>query len=282
MQILDISFDKMTVLGDLSSNQKSAFQSLLDHENILLYENGFHDVAKGMIFGKVYFEYDRLKGQAYNSRNFRMEFNPNKLDTDEVIWIIDNIVPLLSDVGFTRLDLAFDVDFDLSEYKFIPMGKERNKRKGTFQGATGRIETIYIGARSSDKMVRIYNKKLERKDKDLVGDYSDLEHWWRLEFELKRESVNDFDVVLETLKIINPNYNSLSFKDASALFYLLENPNGFSVVAKKTREKYMKLLKEMNDEDITHLFKEALDNKKSDLHKQIADWLEKQYSVFAN
>ncbi|GAB5761589.1 hypothetical protein JMUB7525_27390 [Staphylococcus aureus] len=48
--------------------------------------------------GDVYKRQDR--------RNMRIEFNPNKLTRDEMIWLKQNIISYMEDDGFTRLDLA--------------------------------------------------------------------------------------------------------------------------------------------------------------------------------
>ena len=46
----------------------------------------------------------------------RVEFNPNKLTHEEMIWLKQNIIDYMEDDGFTRLDLAFDFEDDLSDY----------------------------------------------------------------------------------------------------------------------------------------------------------------------
>lgn len=46
----------------------------------------------------------------------RVEFNPNKLTHEEMLWLKQNIIDYMEDDGFTRLDLAFDFEDDLSDY----------------------------------------------------------------------------------------------------------------------------------------------------------------------
>ena len=65
---------------------------------------------------KVYIEYDKVKADSWDRRNMRIEFNPNKLTRDEMIWLKQNIISYMEDDGFTRLDLAFDFEDDLSDY----------------------------------------------------------------------------------------------------------------------------------------------------------------------
>ncbi|VLP62440.1 replication initiation factor family protein [Streptococcus pneumoniae] len=43
----------------------------------------------------------------------RVEFNPNKLTHEEMLWLKQNIINYMEDDGFTRIDLAFDFEDDL-------------------------------------------------------------------------------------------------------------------------------------------------------------------------
>ncbi|WP_445013270.1 hypothetical protein, partial [Klebsiella pneumoniae] len=67
--------------------------------------------------------------------NFRIEFNPNKLNQEQIEWLQQNVISMLSDVGITRLDLAFDVDFKLSDYQFISIGNAREKSTVEFRNS---------------------------------------------------------------------------------------------------------------------------------------------------
>lgn len=65
---------------------------------------------------KVYIEYDKGKADSWDRRNMRVKFNPNKLTHEEMFWLKQNIINDMEDDGFTRLDLAFDFEDDLSYY----------------------------------------------------------------------------------------------------------------------------------------------------------------------
>lgn len=277
--ILDIHFDKMTILGDLNSKKVFQFKQLLKGNDTSLIDSRFHDYVRGKLLDDlVYFEYDKIKAKSFNTRNFRMEFNPNNLTDEQILWLQTHVIPLLSDVGITRLDLAFDVDFDLSEYQFLPIGNSRQKSTVEFRDASRKLETLYIGKRQSDKMVRLYNKKLEQENK---GNVSDLPTWWRLEFELKRETVNEFGEVFDTLQIKKPDLNELEkIEDRAILYYLLDYPQEWSNLSKRKKEKYRKMLREIKEEDITLVFKKGLEKKKAELLQQLDDWFKNQYKVF--
>lgn len=91
----------------------------------------------------------------------RVEFNPNKLTKYELFWLKRNIIDYMDDVRFTRIDLAFDFKHDLSDYYAM---SDKALKKTVFYGRNGSMETKYFGVRDSDRFIRIYNKKQERKD----------------------------------------------------------------------------------------------------------------------
>src|SRR5699024_8154519 len=110
---------------------------------------------------KVYIEYDKVKADSWDRRNMRIEFNPNKLTRDEMIWLKQNIISYMEDDGFTRLDLAFDFEDDLSDYYAM---SDKAVKKTVFYGRNGKLEKKYFGVRDSNRLIRIYNKKQDLKD----------------------------------------------------------------------------------------------------------------------
>lgn len=283
--ILNITFDRMTVMGDLGDNRVFLLNQLIKKHSITrenrihVSDSRYHDRVKGKFLDDlVYFEYDRLKAKTYNTRNFRMEFNPNNINSEQIQWLQTNVIPMLSDVGITRLDLAFDVDFNLSEYQFISIGKAREKSTVEFRNASQQLETLYIGKRESDKMIRLYNKKVEQAKK---GNVVDIPHWWRLEFELKRETVNEFADVFETLQIKNPDLTEIEkIQDRAILYYLRDHPEGWAELGNSTKSKYRKMLREIKNKNMTPLFKKELKKKKAELLEQLDSWFKHQFKVF--
>ncbi|MDW6156831.1 hypothetical protein SBT36_26710, partial [Klebsiella pneumoniae] len=72
-------------MGDLGDNRVSNLIFLIKRFSITrenrihISDSRYHDRVQGKFLDDlVYFEYDRLKAKAYNTRNFRIEFNPNK------------------------------------------------------------------------------------------------------------------------------------------------------------------------------------------------------------
>ena len=57
----------------------------------------------------------------------------------------------MEDDGFTRLDLAFDFEDDLSDYYAL---SEKALKRTVFFGTTGKAETKYFGSRDSNRFIR--------------------------------------------------------------------------------------------------------------------------------
>jgi len=110
----------------------------------------------------------------------RLEFNPSKTKVFDIISVIVFIGQnsLLS-ARVTRLDFAVDYDFELSAVSFY----DKFKRKcQIICGDTG-VQTIYLGAKSSDVQIRIYDKRVQLKEEfNTVHDGS----WWRVESQDQR------------------------------------------------------------------------------------------------
>src|SRR5699024_12631314 len=104
---------------------------------------------------KVYIEYDKVKADSWDRRNMRIEFNPNKLTRDEMIWLKHNIISYMEDDGFTRLDIAFDFEDDLSDYYAM---SDKGVKKTIFYGRNRKSDTNYFGARNITRFIRNSNK----------------------------------------------------------------------------------------------------------------------------
>ncbi|HDK4530551.1 TPA: hypothetical protein PSL13_002842, partial [Staphylococcus aureus] len=159
--IFDVSIDRVTIMGNVPKERVNELQLLISETSAFdLW--GIASTAQGLIFNKVFFSYDDMKAKAMSIRNFRMEFNPNSINDLEKKWLLENILPLLDDKGLSRLDIAFDCDFDLSKYTYI---QESPTKRTEIKSRSGDLETLYLGTRTSEQMIRIYNKSVEIKEK---------------------------------------------------------------------------------------------------------------------
>ena len=198
----------------------------------------------------------------------RVEFNPNKLTHEEMLWLKQNIIDYMEDDGFTRLDLAFDFEIDLSDYYAMT---DKAVKKTIFYGRNGKPETKYFGVRDSDRFIRIYNKKQERKDNADVEISS--EHLWRVEIELKRNMVDYWNDCFSDLHILQPDWKIIKrISDRAMVFMLLNEEEEWGKLERRTKNKYKQLIKEISPIDLTDLMKSTLKANEKQLQKQIEFW----------
>src|SRR5699024_6233263 len=90
----------------------------------------------------VHTESVKVNADSWDRPNMRIEFNKNKFTRDVIIWLKQNIISYMEDDGFTRLDLAFDFEDDLSDYYAM---SDKAVKKSIFYGRNGKPETKYFG-----------------------------------------------------------------------------------------------------------------------------------------
>ena len=129
---------------------------------------------------------------------------------------------------FSRIDLAFDMPIDLSDYFIM---SDKAIKKTIFYGRDDKPETKYFGVRDSERYIRIYNKKKqlsEVKEKEIED-----EHLWRIEFELKRSMTNKWDKCFDDLHILQPDYLSLEeFEEQAKIYYLINEQSAWSKMSR--------------------------------------------------
>ncbi|WP_113897986.1 replication initiation factor domain-containing protein, partial [Francisella tularensis] len=212
----------------------------------------------------------------WDRRNMRVEFNPNKLTHEEMLWLKQNIINYMEDDGFTRIDLAFDFEDDLSDYYVM---SDKALKKTVFYGINGMPETKYFGVRDSDRFIRIYNKKQERKDNADVEVTSD--HLWRVEIELKRDMVDYWNDCFEDLHILKPDWTTLEkLKDQAMIYMLIHEEGVWGKLERHAKYKYKKLIKEISPVDLTELMKSTLRENEKQLQKKIEFWQTKSKKLF--
>lgn len=261
MEIKELQLDKLTIVGNLKKDLESSFQLVLNnslHVNILDSATSF---VKGNFFNSfedsVYFEYDGVNSSAMKKRNFRLEFNPAKILKDQSVFIKKYIMPLLSDVAFSRLDLALDINVRLSTFNFEIFGLTKTQ----IYSKDGSLSTLYIGSRQSNRMIRVYDKK--RQLYEVVKEDISDEILWRLEFELKGSSYIDklirdgFDTIID-FRIIDYDYSSLTASDEIFISSMYLNPDAFSRLSKPTKSRYRKIAKSLPGIDLSIEFKKNI------------------------
>ncbi|MCG1921402.1 replication initiation factor domain-containing protein, partial [Staphylococcus epidermidis] len=265
-----LSFDAMTIVGNLNRNNAQKLSEFMSIDpRIRLWDILQTKFKAKALQEKVYIEYDKIKADSWDRRNMRVEFNPNKLTHEEMLWLKQNIINYMEDDGFTRLDLAFDFEHDLSDYFAMT---DTAVKKTVFYGRNGKPETKYFGVRDSDRFIRIYNKKQERKDN--VDIEIDSEHLWRVEIELKRSMVDYWNDCFSDLHILKPNLKVIdNIKERAMIYLLVHEEDEWGNLERRTKNKYRRILKDTSEIDLTDLMKLTLKANEKQLQKQIDFWL---------
>ena len=265
----ELSFDAMTIVGNLNKTNAKKLSEFMGFEpQIRLWDILQTKFKAKALQEKVYIEYDKVKADSWDRRNMRVEFNPNKLTHEEMIWLKQNIIDYMEDDGFTRLDLAFDFEDDLSDYYAMT---DKAVKKTIFYGRNGKPETKYFGVRDSNRFIRIYNKKQERKDNADVEVMS--EHLWRVEIELKRDMVDYWNDCFNDLHILKPDWTAPEkLKDQAMIYMLIHEEGTWGKLERHAKYKYKQLIKEISPIDLTELMKSTLKANEKQLQKQIDFW----------
>lgn len=206
----------------------------------------------------------------------RIDFNPNKIQHFLKIDLKDFIKLMLENPHFSRADVACDItnlpDDYVNQYRISDAISFR-----PFFGQSGDLETAYWGARSSERQVRLYNKRLEQtKKKEVLPENVDF--WWRLELQLRRSKADEWVSIVHTTldSFYSPRYIPLDMKatDKVMLMGLHADPQLMSQLAVRTRQKYRKMAKEVAKEDeLTQHLKASFSENVEKLDKELNNWL---------
>lgn len=178
--------------------------------------------------------------------DMRIEFNPNKVTDSRKKDMIQKLIGCMKYVRPTRVDIAMDIktDFDLNDYAVVDSLSRKYEK--IFSGL-GEVQTQYIGGKSSDLRVRIYNKAKEREDN--AGIKVDG-NWWRIESQLRREFAENYKEFnpFENITLVNVNSDLSHIKNFTqrmAVKHLLKYPEDLREASKNTRLKYKKILQDL-------------------------------------
>lgn len=163
-----------------------------------------------------------------------------------------------------------------------------------WEGEDGALETLYIGAPSSHKRFRIYNKALERLENGEESDPRAKKGHWRVEvqkrFKASDNILDPTEYFLNDLFDIRPSPKVLDishiekFSERMIVAGLLERPHELNNADKKTRAKYKKLIAEAREkapkvlEEEPH---EVYEKEKSLLAHQLKDLFSKSHRLTA-
>lgn len=221
-----------------------------------------------------------------DKQKVRIDFNPNTANMKE----IEDILSRLKYPHLTRLDIAVDYfGIDLSHIEWT---SSKRRKRNEWYSAKGALETLYIGAPSSDKRYRIYNKLLERLEKGEERDIRAMDGHWRIEVQKRfKESDNILDpteYLLHDLFDIRPvsKHVDLSHIEKTmerlVVSTLIEKPHELMNLSKNARPKYKKMIKEAQERagkvlDIEP--HEVYEKEKSRLAEELNDLFNKCFRV---
>lgn len=264
---MEISIDKLTVVGNIFGDLEGFYRRCDATE--------YHGLAKYPYRYSIHFldgsllqvaEQERVRSG--HLKELRYEFNPNRKDYNKLHY---GILGHMKDVHFTRIDVAFDIyDIDMSSWRWIDLlGRPFN----VWYSGAGEVETWYIGGKSSDVRIRIYNKAKEQQKKDKV--------WWRVEVQMRRETSQllqafDGEVYFNPFNDIyavkDDDFKHLDIKTRALVKYLINEPQGFSELSINSRSKYRRMIAEEGSKE-TIDFAAEWEKKYSLLKSELKDWL---------
>lgn len=274
---LKVSLDNITITAYIKPIKLLDLKSLIENHTAIIVQTAMTDMFKAITRDgshvRLLLDYDKLKGQAFNARPFRMEFNPNKLrsvDTE----ILSTIITYLEDIAISRVDLAFDI-FEVDCSEFILEKKGRPTATKEWRDKNGKLETKYLGASRSEKQIRLYNKKVEQlengseEDKEFAKQF---QHWWRLEFQLRSRSVEEIFEVIDSVIFKPFVFDNLPVETQIYLVSYTRNKNVWQKLHRNTRAKYKKIIEtyKTSDTDYLKLMKDLLKHERPALEKQLA------------
>lgn len=213
---------------------------------------------------------------AFQAGSWRLDFNPNKLSDEEKLEM-KRAIDLLTDVHFTRLDLAFDVfnnELGMKYRIYRPNVSQREYGVYTAQW-TKAVETIYYGSNSSEQQIRQYNKLVEQTKKNMPLP-DGVAHWMRLELQLRgrkpAEWVERAKDMLGDFRL--PNYDNIkSVNDKMALHSLEIGLVDWSDFAKDKRARLRKLQKEQYDDTLARELFDLLIEHQERLRGELTSYL---------
>lgn len=148
----------------------------------------------------------------YHTDEIRIDFNPNHgMNTTGGQWL-KSILEKLPNKHFSRLDIAIDM-FNYPEIEKYDLWQYGMTKKLYF-GRQQKIETKYWGSRSSIKQVRLYDKKVEQKQRH--GKLTCADSWWRLEFQLRGKIIQQYPKIVKEMlnNFYIPDYKSSKLTDS--------------------------------------------------------------------
>ena len=269
-QIHKVSWDKISILGNLDPNRAQSLITNFCNEPNIVFQGDYSSSSFTVtIMEEVYCRFN-LYGPSKDIRNFKLEFNPNNTPEEFLFFYTSVIMPCLTDIGFSRLDLAIDTTEDLGTYHMDTVNPTGTVE---YRGRGRELETLYFGSRKGTNFIRIYDKKkeLKAKDKQAIPE-ADL---WRIEFEMKGPQVaSTWTACDENLLIHRIEFPGVTdSRDRVMCLALQEHPTYFGELSKHYRAKYRKMMKQAKGTDLMPVVHQAIKLSEQRLQAELEQWM---------
>lgn len=279
------SIDRITIVGKLKENIYYHTENdvlILKFEQLMrLNENNGFVKSVGQNgwqitdhFGENIAYIEILK---FHEGKGRIDFNPNKINQFLTSSLKNFIHDLFLNPHFSRADIACDIlnvpDDFIMQYRLVDPVSFK-----PIYGRSGKLETAYWGSRSSERQIRMYNKKLEQETKRKIVP-EEIDTWWRLELQLRRGKASNWhNMVLESLdSFSSPHYLPLDIKATERIMLkgLFYDHSEWSSLAKNTKKKYRDLLRlESKNDELTNHLRESFFECSNELKNELDTWLQ--------
>lgn len=275
------SIDRITIVGRLRETILWDNRVIVDFERLMrLNEDTGYLVALSPNSWKIIDKYKEniayIEMSKFQKGYGRIDFNPNKINSFVAGGMKKFIHKLFLDSHFSRADLACDIinvpDDFITQYQIIEAVGSK-----TFWGKDKKPETFYWGARTSERQVRLYNKKREQKKKKKIIP-KEVNTWWRFEAQLRQGKAEDwYPQIIDTLdNFASTNYVNPDIKatDRIMMAGLMSDISLWAELAPATKSKYRKLFREESKNDeLTKLMKHTFSKQADQLKNELDTWL---------
>ena len=267
-EIEKVSIDKLVIAANLNPYLvQSLITNFCNEPNVVFQGDRSSSHFSATIMENVNCFFDEY-GPNKRARTFRIEFNPNEAPAEWMPYYQAHILPCLTDVGFTRIDIAVDTNANLSGYyldTIVPL------KTNTWRGRNKALETIYFGGTDSTKRIRIYDKKKQLHDKKKIEIAEPV--LWRIESQLRGDKVDTWKESFDNLVIGVLNLSTLKPLERATCIGLLQEPDIFKELDRKTARKYRKLIQDAREFDFMPALNKAMKQSESRLQSELEQWM---------
>jgi len=240
--------DRLTVLGDFKHPERNSLKISRHNDYLDIVNAPFPYNYRVRTASDLHIQIANTDSQV---QNVRIEWNPAKLNPNGTLLPV--ILPMLKNKRFSRIDYAIDYDQDLSEYHFTTT---RPRKRVKFLSPADKLETLYLGVRTSSDFYRIYNKAAEQNHEGTL---------WRIEQQFNLDKQTEFWQLRPFADLIawKPSDLTGNYIDDLVLADLSSNPENWARLSEFLRRKYRNIA--ANPERTLHL-----QNSPSELFKAFA------------